>query len=107
MRPDLTWRESLAATGAGGVLAIGRTWPAVLPLGGDNGKDLGDPLLETWQIAWIGHALVHSPLDLWQANTFWPYRDTLAFSDALVGFPPRRMLLHSRPHPALARVNAP
>ncbi|HEX4929724.1 MAG TPA: hypothetical protein VFV62_03370, partial [Gaiellaceae bacterium] len=65
----------------------------------------GDPLLETWQIAWIGHALLHAPLDLWQANTFWPLRDTLAFSDALVGYAPAALLAQASPQAALAVYN--
>ena len=96
LRRELTWREALAAAAGGVVLAIVMTWPLVLHLGSDIGKDLGDPLLQTWQVAWIGHALVHAPLHLWQANTFWPYDDTLAFSDALVGYAPVGVLRRSR-----------
>ena len=40
-------------------------------------------------MAWDGHALAHQPLDFFQANQFWPLHDTLAFSDALVGYAPR------------------
>ena len=88
MTRELTWREALLAAGAGVVLAVLMSWPLPLHLGSEIGKDLGDPLLQAWQVAWIGHALLTSPLDLWQANTFWPYDDTLAFSDALVGYAP-------------------
>ena len=63
----------------------------------DLGKDLGDPLFQTWQIAWIGHALIDQPLDLWQANTFWPYDDTLAFSDALIGYAPAGLVAQAEP----------
>jgi hypothetical protein len=105
MRRELTWREALAAAAGGVALAVVMTFPLVLHLGRDIGKDLGDPLLETWQVAWIGHALVHSPLDLWQANTFWPYKDTLAFSDALIGYAPVGMLAQSSPHAALVGYN--
>ena len=83
--PPRLAREAARATLAGTVLAVGMTWPLVLHLGSDIGRDLGDPLLEAWQVAWIGHALLEQPLHLWQANTFWPDQDTLAFSDALVG----------------------
>jgi len=62
-------RETWLATLGGVVLAIAMTWPLVLHLGSDIGKDLGDPLLQAWQVAWIGHALLEHPLDLWQANT--------------------------------------
>jgi hypothetical protein len=102
---ELTWREALAATAAGVALAVVMTWPLVLHLGTDIGKDTGDPLLQTWQVAWIGHALLHAPLHLWQANTFWPYDDTLAFSDALVGYAPVGMFAQVSPHAALLGYN--
>jgi hypothetical protein len=102
---ELTWREALVAVGAGVVLAVVMTWPLILHIGTDIGKDTGDPLLETWQVAWIGHALLHSPLHLWQANTFWPYDDTLAFSDALVGYAPVGLFAQVSPHAALLGYN--
>ncbi|HYH58372.1 MAG TPA: hypothetical protein VD790_04025 [Thermoleophilaceae bacterium] len=63
-------------------------WPLPLHLGTDVPKDLGDPLPQAWQIAWGGHALQHQPLDYWQSNMYWPLDNTLAFSDALVGYAP-------------------
>ena len=59
-------------------------WPLPLHMGRDIAQDLGDPLVQAWQIAWDGHALAHQPTELFQANTFWPMRDSLAVSDALV-----------------------
>ena len=44
--------------------------------------------MQAWQVAWGGHALLHQPLDYFQANTFWPLHNSLAFSDALVGYAP-------------------
>ena len=81
------------------------TWPLTLHLGRDIGKDLGDPLLQAWQVSWIGHALLERPLDLWQANTFWPNVDTLAFSDALVGYAPAGVVAQNSPHAALVVYN--
>jgi hypothetical protein len=98
-------REALLAALTGIGLAIVMTWPLVLHLGTEIGKDLGDPLLETWQVAWIGHALLETPLDLWQANTFWPFKDTLAFSDALVGYAPAALVAQASPHAALVVYN--
>ena len=89
----------------GVALAIAMTWPLVLQLGSDVGKDLGDPLLQTWQVAWIGHAVLHQPLHVFQANTFWPYDDTLAFSDALVGYAPAGLVAQHGPHAALVVYN--
>jgi hypothetical protein len=105
MKRQITWREALYAGAGGAVLAVVMTWPLVLHLGSDIGKDLGDPLLQAWQVAWIGHALLHAPLHLWQANTFWPYDDTLAFSDALIGYAPVGLLSQSSPHAALVGYN--
>ena len=73
---------------AGAVLALVMHWPLALHLGSDVPKDLGDPLPQAWQIAWGGNALQHQPLDYWQSNMYWPLDNTLAFSDALVGYAP-------------------
>jgi hypothetical protein len=101
----LLGRETWLAALGGVVLAIAMTWPLVFHLGSDIGKDLGDPLLQAWQVAWIGHALLEHPLDLWQANTFWPNADTLAFSDALVGYAPVGLVGQESPHAALVVYN--
>ena len=69
-------------------LALLMHWPLPLNIGSDVPKDLGDPLPQAWQIAWGGHALQHQPLDYWQSNMYWPLENTLAFSDALVGYAP-------------------
>jgi len=106
MEREVAWREGLLAAVAGVVIAVLMSWPLALHLGSEIGKDLGDPLLQAWQVAWIGHALLTSPLDLWQANTFWPYHDTLAFSDALVGYAPVGLLSQTSPHGALVGYNA-
>ncbi len=102
---ELSWLEAAVTALAGLGLAMLMSWPLVLHLGSDIGKDLGDPLLQAWQVAWIGHALLEGPLDLWQANTFWPYEDTLAFSDALVGYTPAALFAQASPHAALVTYN--
>ena len=63
-------------------------WPLPLHIGSDIPKDLGDPLIQAWQIAWDGNALQHQLSDFWQANIFYPLENSLAFSDALVGYAP-------------------
>lgn len=102
---DIRAREVALAALGGAVLAVTMTWPLVLHLGSDIGKDLGDPLLQAWQVAWIGHALLHEPLDLWQANMFWPYSDALAFSDAPIGYAPASLAAQASPHAALVVYN--
>ncbi len=81
------------------------TWPLALHLGSDIGQDVGDPLFEAWQVAWVGHALVHQPLHLFQSNVFWPLSDSLAFSDALVGYAPAGLLAQRDAHAALIVYN--
>ena len=79
-------------------------WPLVLHLGEDIPKDLGDPLPQAWQVAWGGHALTDQPLHVFQSNQFWPLDDTLAFSDALLGYAPAG-LVGSGPHDAVVRYD--
>jgi len=89
----------------GGIaLAVLLHWPLALHLGGDVAKDLGDPLSQAWQVAWDGHALLHQPLRFFDANQFFPQHDTLAYSDALLGYAPAG-LLGSGPHAAIARYD--
>jgi hypothetical protein len=85
-------------------LSLAMTWPLVLHLGESIPKDLTDPLPQAWQVAWGGHALVHQPLSFFQSNQFWPLEDTLAFSDALVGYAPAG-LIGSGPEAAVARYD--
>jgi len=85
-------------------LSVAMTWPLVLHLGENIPKDLTDPLPQAWQIAWGGHALVHQPLSFFQSNQFWPLKDTLAFSDALLGYAPAG-LIGSGPEAAVARYD--
>ncbi len=88
VRREITRREVLLAAAGGIALALVMHWPLILDLGQNIPKDLGDPLPQSWQVAWGGHALANQPLDFFQANQFWPERDSLAFGDALIGYAP-------------------
>jgi MFS family permease len=57
-------------------------------LGSRIAPDLGDPIRTAWEVAWVGHALLHQPLHLFDANAFYPHRLSLAFSDSLLGYGP-------------------
>jgi hypothetical protein len=104
-RTQLTARELLGCVALAIVLALAMHWPLPLHLGRDIAKDLGDPLVQAWQVAWDGHALVHQPLSMFQSNMFWPQHDSLAFSDALVGYAPAGLIGGSGVHAAVARYD--
>src|SRR5207249_1193661 len=40
------------------------------------------------QVAWVGHAMLHQPLHIFNANVFYPHPLSLAFSDSLLGYGP-------------------
>ncbi len=56
------------------------TWPWVAHMR-DTSCDPGDSYLNSWILAWDAHQTLHDPLHLFDANIFYPYRDTLALSD--------------------------
>jgi hypothetical protein len=102
--------ELFGVAAFGVLLALAMTWPLALHAGSRTGNDVidprvTDPLFQSWQVAWIGHALLHQPLHLFQANIFWPLRDSLAFSDALVGYGPAGLLAQRGPGSALVVYN--
>jgi hypothetical protein len=102
--PGLSARELVVATLGSVAAALAMHWPLPLHIGRDVPRDLGDPLPQAWQVAWDGHALLHQPLDFFQANVFWPLKNSLAFSDALVGYAPAG-LIGSGPHAAIVRYD--
>jgi hypothetical protein len=76
----------VALTGV--LLAILTTWPLAAHMSSRIAPDLGDPVRTAWEIAWVGHAMLHSPLHLFNANAFYPHPLSLAFSDSLLGYGP-------------------
>ena len=73
---------------AGVLLAVITSWPLVLHLPSRIAPDLGDPVRTAWQIAWVGHAMLHDPLHIFDSNAFYPHPLSLAFSDSLLGYGP-------------------
>ncbi len=86
--PGIALRELGAACAAGLALSLLATWPLVLHLPSRISPDLGDPIRTAWQVAWIGHAMLHDPLHLFDSNAFYPHPLSLAFSDSLLGYGP-------------------
>lgn len=66
-------------------LTVALTWP--LPIRAANHQLGGglDPWLFIWTIGWDVHALTHAPLSMFDANIFFPYQNTLAYSEHLIG----------------------
>ncbi len=77
------WRRDGPVLALFFALTLLMTNPLVLHLA-DAVEDKQDGLLNTWIIAWVGHALTTDPLHLFDANIFYPYRNTLAFSEVLL-----------------------
>jgi hypothetical protein len=86
--PRLARAEVLWAILAGVALAVLVTWPLVLHMSSRISPDLGDPVRTAWQVAYVGHALLHDPLHLFNSNAFYPHPLSLAFSDSLLGYGP-------------------
>jgi hypothetical protein len=78
-------RSSVFICALYGLLALISTHPLWRHLTTAVPSDIGDPLLNTWILAWDGHALLTDPDHLFDANIFFPLKDTLAYSEHLLG----------------------
>ena len=86
--PRLSRAELAWAVVAAVALAVLTSWPLLLHMSSRIAPDNGDPVRTAWQIAWVGHALLHEPLHLFDSNAFYPHPLSLAFSDSLLGYGP-------------------
>ena len=59
------------------------TYPQVLRMS-DGVHDPADPLMVTWVLAWVAHQLPNAPARIFDANIFYPERNTLAYSETLL-----------------------
>ena len=66
-------------------LAIAWTWPLAVRPGTTMAAPFGDPLLNAWILGWGADRLRHGLAGLWTAPAFYPYPDTLAYSEHLLG----------------------
>jgi len=65
------------------VLTAVMTYPQIFHMN-DGVHDEGDPLLVTWVLGWVAHQLPRAPAHLFDANIFYPERNTLAYSETLL-----------------------
>ena len=86
--PRLSAKEIAWVIVAGVALAVLTSWPLILHMPSRIAPDLGDPVRTAWQVAYVGHAMLHDPLHLFDANVFYPHPLSLAFSDSLLGYGP-------------------
>jgi hypothetical protein len=86
--PTLARAEIALVALSGLLLAILTSWPLVLHMSSRISPDLGDPVRTAWEIAWVGHAMLHDPLHIFDSNAFYPHPLSLAFSDSLLGYGP-------------------
>lgn len=82
--PQLWGRHRLPALALFVSLAALHTWPLVTDLAHLSRNDNADTLLNEWTLAWVAHQLANDPVHLFDANIFYPDRDALAYSEALV-----------------------
>jgi len=76
-----SWPLHLAALAFFCFMAAFHTWPLASAPGGLSRHDNADALLNEWTVAWVQHQLLHDPVHLFDANIFYPERNTLAFSE--------------------------
>jgi hypothetical protein len=59
------------------------TYPQVFHMA-DGVHDDGDPLMVTWVLGWVAHQLPRAPAHMFDANIFYPERNTLAYSETML-----------------------
>lgn len=62
------------------LLAVYITYPLIFNMG-DKATGLGDELVIAWIQNWVIHSLFTNPLHIFNANLYFPYNNTLAYSD--------------------------
>jgi hypothetical protein len=81
---DTTARAMAGACLAAVFLACMMTFPLIAAPGRLGRTTTMDGLYSIWNVAWVARTLVTRPLTLFDANIFYPHRNTLAYSEANV-----------------------
>ena len=78
-------RKLIAVT----VLFVALTFVMALPFSTAPGTlvlgDVPDAHMYLWTLAWDAHAFINQPLHIFDANIYYPYANTLAYSENLIG----------------------
>ncbi len=80
MRP-IGAKWALASLAFFAAMTVLHTWPLAAAPATWSRHDNGDAMLNEWIIGWIAHQLPRAPLQLFDANIFFPEPNTLAFSE--------------------------
>jgi hypothetical protein len=78
-------RNLLVITAAYAALTLLMALPFSLSPGSQVVADLPDTHLYIWTLAWDAHAFLHQPLHIFDANIYYPFANTLAYSENLIG----------------------
>jgi hypothetical protein len=81
----LKYRQALLVFGLYLALTVVMTWPVSVHPSGVRMGGGADPSLYVWTIGWGAHALTHAPWAAFDANIFFPFKHTLAYSENLLG----------------------
>lgn len=83
-------RDTAFAAAAYALLTLVLTWPLAPSLASELPADLGDPLLNTWILAWDSEHLLRAVAghpaalgEYWHANIYYPHPLALAYSEHL------------------------
>ena len=85
MRIGREGRELGVVTAAYAVLTLLMALPFSLSPGSQVVADVPDTHLYIWTLAWDAHAFLHQPLRIFDANIYYPFANTLAYSENLIG----------------------
>lgn len=78
---SIRFRDACVATLASLIVAVMLTWPVAPRLGSAGRIDSGDGRHGVWNVSWVARALTTDPRTLFDANIFYPSRQTLAYSE--------------------------
>jgi len=65
-------------------IAVLETWPLARHPARLSRNDNGDTILNEWVLAWVAHQAPRAPLHVYDANIFYPERNTLAYSESMI-----------------------
>lgn len=84
--------EALLVFGCSAAAAIFFTYPLAFKIGHVGRVNSDDGRWSIWVVSWVARTLIADPRNLFNANIFFPHRDTLAYSEhnlaaGLIGVP--------------------